>query len=644
MPVQIDIDLLADAFDILLFSDFFNPEISGSNGMVPEILKSAGRSLLCIVIGTAAIGIQAESTPKQVSWTSTTGQNPWVDKGEVSLSDWDSDTSRYITIDEETSYQEIDGWGGALNERGWTAMAVLPEAERDNVMKAIFDTAHCAMNIGRISMGANDYSLSHYSCDDSPGDYTMSNFSLEKDRVNVIPFALAAKAINPDMLFWGSPHSPPAWMKQNNNMIDGSLNTDDATRAAYALYFQKWIEGMEGEGIHIYAVHVQNEPNITGNGYPACLMSGAEMGTLIKDYIGPQLRNNGLATEIWVGTLHSTNPGFTSFYPEYITPTLGDAGTASYISGVGMQWNALANAHEVRDNYPDMKTMQTETQCGNFYWANDYNAEKAPNDWGYGVFTFHQMLQWLRAGVNSYCQWNIVLDEIGKSNSVTNPWPQNSMISIDQTTGAVQYNPQFYAAQHFSHFVKPGAKRIGTGGNYNVGGANLLSVNIGQGVTDGDMMAFRNPNGDKVLVARNSSAADITVAVKIGSMKFKPTIPANSLNTFLISDPVAVRREATVIKPVSANTAIRINSATVQFVVPAKAGTAVSCVILDAFGRTVRLIRQKAGDDKTDIHWNRTNERGVRVAPGVYVARIVAGVILRQFIPLHFSKDRCRKP
>ncbi|MBN1757799.1 MAG: glycoside hydrolase family 30 protein [Chitinispirillaceae bacterium] len=589
-----------------------------------KLLKSGWHTIFSIAVCSVAIGINAESTLESVSWISTTEQNRWVDKETLDLSEWDDDTTRYIEIDEETKYQVIDGWGGAINEHGWHAMKVLSDAKRDEVMKAIFDTAACAMNIGRISMGANDYSLSLYSCDDTPDDYTMSNFSLEKDRVNVIPFALAAKAINPAMLFWGSPHSPPAWMKQNNNMIDGSLKTDDATRKAYALYFQKWIENMELEGIHIYAVHIQNEPNITGNGYPACEMSGAEMGILIKDYIGPQLRTNGLATEIWAGTLHSTNPGFTSFYPEYIPPTLGDPDANPYISGVGMQWNALQFTAEVVTNYPEVKMMQTETQCGNFYWQPEYNAEAAPNDWAYGVFTFHRMLQWFRAGINSYCQWNIVLDEKGISNSITNPWPQNSMISVDQTTKEVRYNPQFYAAQHFSHFVKPGAHRIATGGNYNVGGMYLLSENIGEGVTDGDMMAFRNPNGDKILVARNSSPTDITVAVKIGSMKFKPTIPANSLNTFLISDPVAVRRDAvSVVKKQTVS--VRSVGATVRFSIPAASGTTVTCVILDAFGRTMKKLERSAVNNHTAMIWDRTNEHGGNVAPGVYVARINSG-------------------
>lgn len=565
-----------------------------------------------------------------VSWKSTTQQNPWVDKGTVLVTAWDNDQTLYIDVDDATKYQTVDGWGGAINEYGWVAMSVLSQTERDNVMKAMFDTSGCAINLGRISIGANDYSTSLYSCDDSPNDYTMANFSLAKDKVNVIPFALATKAINPNMVFWASPHSPPAWMKTNNNMIDGSLKTDDATRKAYALYFQTWVQKMAAEGLPISAVHVQNEPNISGNGYPACVMSGAVMATLIKTYIGPQFKTSGLSTQIWLGTLQSALDG-TSFYHEFIPPALGDATTSAFITGVSMQWNAIDSCGAVTQNYPSKKAWQTEHQCGNFWWEPGFVSTTAPNDWNYGVFTVHRMFQWLRLGVNAYSQWNMVLDEIGMSNSTVHAWPQNSMISVNKTTKAVKYNPQFYAVKHFGYFVKPGARRIATAGNYSTGGSNSLGVNIDPlvgSITDGDMMAFLNPNGDKVLVVRNSSGSTKTVSIKIGTAKIKPAIPANSINTFLIANPVAVRNQAA-FSSKQFNVSTRITSGgmrlTIQAPVISAAGT-IMVSIVDASGKTVHSIRATApATGSLSIDWNGRNELGDIVVAGLYFARISLG-------------------
>ncbi len=581
---------------------------------------------LIVYITTVFLIAKSNSIAQTVSWRSTTAQNPWVDKGAVTLSDWDNDQTSYIEIDQTKKYQEIDGWGGALNELGWVALSVLSDEEKDKVLNALFDTSGCAINIGRVSIGANDYSLSHYSCSETPDDFLMEKFSLEKDKANVIPFCLAAKKINPSMKFWGSPHSPPAWMKQNNSMIDGSLKTDTATRKAYALYFQKWVQGMASENIPIYAVHIQNEPNISGVGYPTCIMSGAEMGTLIKDYIGPQFKNAGLNTEIWVGTLHSSNPNFQSFYPEYIPPTLGDPVANTFISGVGLQWNSISDAYLVIQNYPSMRTMQTETECGNFQWTPEYNKDFPPNDWAYGVYVFDRMMRWMNNGINSYCQWNMVLDETGKSNSLNGPWPQNSMISINKTTKEVRYNPQFYAVKHYSNFVKHGAKRIETTGNYSTGGDNLLSVNLGHRVTDGDMMAFQNPDGSIALVLRNSSSADKSVAVKFGALKFKPTIPANSLNTFLIANQSAIFKNMRTQK--SQRISVCMNPGSITFSIANLKDFRhrnLSLSITDASGRVIKELSMASKVHNASFVWNLKNESGMRVAPGVYLARIKSG-------------------
>ncbi len=585
----------------------------------------------------AAVTFVLYSIPEAqtVTWVSTIEQNPWNYMGMVPVTEWDEDRALYIEIDEKTKYQKIDGWGGAINEYGWVAMSVFSQAEREKILRALFDTSGCAFNLGRICIGANDYSLSFYSCNDSPGDYEMTSFSLDRDKVNVIPFALAAKAVNSDIKFWGAPHSPPAWMKRNNSMIDGSLKTDDATRKAWALYFKKWVEGMAAEGVPVYAVQIQNEPNISGTGYPTCLMSGDEMALLIRNYLGPLFRQTGLNTEIWLGTLHSSGNNHNDFYPEYIPPSLGDPVTSAYISGVGMQWNALWAAHKVVENFPYLKTMQTEAECGNFPWMPDYNPDIAPNDWSYAVFITHRMIQWLKAGVNSYFQWNMILEENDKNNTINTPWPQNSMISIIKSEKRVRYNPQFYAVKHFTHFIKPGAIRIAAEGNYSAGGSNLISRNIGETVTDGDMIAFVNTNGDKILVIRNSCNADRTVAVKSGAVKFKPTIPANSFNTFLIEDHSSLKYDFRKKSPTSR---IKVNVHPHRVIIsiqhPSESFQKSSVSITDPSGKTIKTMHIFTKNNHFTTVWNLTNEYGKKAGPGLYIVRSLTNEqsIVRSFV------------
>jgi hypothetical protein len=183
--------------------------------------------------------------------------------------------------------------------------------------------------------------------------------------------------------------------------------------------------------------------------------------------------------------------------------------------------------------------------------------------------------------------------------------------------------------KHFGYFVKPGAKRIATAGNYSTGGSNSLGTNLGESVTDGDMMAFLNPNGDKVLVVRNSSGTNKAVAIKLGTAKIKPTIPANSFNTFLITNSVAVRNhEAYAAKAI--NVSVRVNSVgSVRLIIQTPAGSAARLdlvSIMDASGRAIQAIPVTApATDRLSVEWNGKNKNGEKVVPGVYFARISFG-------------------
>ena len=63
--------------------------------------------------------------------------------------------------------------------------------------------------------------------------------------------------------FFGSPWSAPAWMKTNGQMQGkGTLKgkAGDKYHKAWALYFVKFIEAYEKNGVKIWGLTVQNEP------------------------------------------------------------------------------------------------------------------------------------------------------------------------------------------------------------------------------------------------------------------------------------------------------------------------------------------------------------------------------------------------
>lgn len=447
---------------------------------------------------------------QNIQWMSTTEIVPWVKKDIKALS---MKASSSIEIDLQRVRQTIDGFGGCFNEIGWDALNSIPYAEKRDILSNLFDqVSGCKFNICRMPLGANDYAVNWYSYNETPGDYEMEHFSIARDRLRLIPYINEAKEFKPDLKIWASPWCPPLWMKQNKHYacrIDTVKNTndltvdkqgkemenlfimDEKTLSAYALYFSKFIKGYRKEGIDVYAVHVQNEPNSCQN-FPSCTWTPEGLATLIK-YVGKQFKEDALETEIWLGTIERP-------HPERVDLILNDPEVRKYIAGVGFQWGGKGVIEHVSKTYPDLKLMQTETVCGN-----------GSNDWKALENTFSLMKHYFENGANSYMYWNMVLDHTGRSSW---GWKQNSMITVTEDLEVI-YNPEFYLMKHFSYFIEPTA--------------SFIDVS-----SDENCLAFLNPDNRIVIIYYNEMPESITKDFKIGENSISLELPGKSLNTFLV--------------------------------------------------------------------------------------------------------------
>jgi glucosylceramidase len=449
----------------------------------------------------------AVATPS-IRWVCTTPAEPWKEMPATVLSSAASAASNVVTLDPKTVYQTIDGFGGCFNELGWTALEPLDAAQRATALKALFDASGCNFNLCRAAIGANDFALEWYSLDETPGDYAMTNFSIERDRKILIPFMKAAMEYQPKLAVWGVPWCPPSWMKDNNAYKGGYMKQDAQTLAAYALYFSKYVQAYRKEGINLYAVHPQNEPKYNNNVYPQCVWSGKEINTFLRDYLVPRLKQDKVDVQVWLGTI--VNPNLA----DYTDPALGDPVTGPGISGVGYQYDGQSAMLQTHQKYPDKKMLQTETEC--------YNGE---NSWTEAATTFRKMIEDMNHFANGYTFWNMILSE--KSTS-TWGWKQNSLLKINGQTRQIIYNPEFYAMKHFGHFVHPGAVRIGLTGSLGMGRTE-------QQIMAGSLTAFRNPSGELVMVLRNPNASVLPVNIKVGERAAKLELPANSMNSVVLA-------------------------------------------------------------------------------------------------------------
>jgi glucosylceramidase len=411
-----------------------------------------------------------------------------------------------LRVDEQSRLQEWLGFGGTFNEAGWDALLVVDASERVRAMQLLFDDRDGArFSYGRIPIGASDFALDRYTLAEEANDYALASFSIERDRRLLIPYVKAALAVEPGLNLWASPWTPPAWMKENNSTDGGRIRDEPSVLDAYARYLARFVEAYAAEGMAIRALHPQNEPGYEQT-YPTCLWTPELLRDFIGHHLGPTLNEHGVAAEIWLGTMSA--PGDT----QHVVATMADADAARYIHGIGLQWNTRDAVSGFASSY-GLPIMQTEHRCGNYPWAKaKFNALEAPNDHAYAEQSWRDISEWVRAGVNAYSAWNMVLDRVGRNMDEKRPWPQNALLVVDRAARTLRATPAYYVFRHLSQFIDPGARRL---------------------VTDGevDSLAFANPDGGIVAVLYNARDTPREVTLGVRTSLIALTVPAHGWAT-----------------------------------------------------------------------------------------------------------------
>ena len=419
-----------------------------------------------------------------------------------------------ITVYPGKSRQTIEGFGGFFNEKGWEALSVLKEEERIAVMHRIFSPDDgLGFSVCRVPVGANDYAIERHSLNETPLDYEMKHFSIERDRIRLIPYIREAMAIQPKLRLWASAWTPPTWMKDNGAFDSGRFIDDPKMYRAYALYLLKFIQAYRQEGLPVEAVAVQNEPGTLTN-YPSCDWTPVQYLVFIRDYLGPLFHKEGLHDAIMLGTFNM--PKNTA----HAMTVLLDPVARRFVSLGGMQWYSLDFMDQMKTAAPGLTIWQTETDCGNWWWLPGHNPDMPGNDIKYAGFTWDKIRDWLRAGVSVYELWNLVLQPDGKSIDSKKPWPQNALITVDPATREVRYTPLFGAVGSFSKFVTPGSRMVETEG---------LSA-------EADAAAFIDPAGRVVVVLYNRKETPVSTRVQVRRTVHLVNMPPQSFATLVVPE------------------------------------------------------------------------------------------------------------
>jgi glucosylceramidase len=411
--------------------------------------------------------------------------------------------------------QTLKGFGGCFNELGWEALSKLSEKGRNTYFGELFGEENCGFNNGRVPIGANDLSVSWYSCDETDGDFELKDFNIERDKQRTIPFVKEALKRQPDMTVFASPWSPPTWMKTRKVFNFGTLRQEEPYQLAYAKYLLKFVDAYKDAGIAIKQLHVQNEV-FADQKFASCLWTAEEMRDFMKNYLGPEAEKQGKLQdlELWLGTINGPfvdirigamyGSPLSQFYDQFENTILSDSNAAKYITGVAFQWGGKHVIEETELSYPEFRYMMSESECGG-----------GDNSWEDAEYIFRQMWHYFRHGAESYIYWNLAMPE---DNSSTWGWRQNALATVTDD-GTLNWNPEFFLMKHLSHFAKPGAKYLETAGH--------LAANT---------IAFENPDGTVALIVGSNMQTERAFTFEYQGNHFSAIIEPHSIHSFLIGD------------------------------------------------------------------------------------------------------------
>ncbi|MGC9969871.1 MAG: glycoside hydrolase family 30 beta sandwich domain-containing protein [Bryobacteraceae bacterium] len=283
----------------------------------------------------------------------------------------------------------------------------------------------------------------------------------------------------------------------------GFIRTDRFS--ALALYFVKFLQAYQREGLPVYAVSMHHELLYSTPAYPTARIDAADQATFIGKFLGPALQQAGFGATKILAYDHNWD------HPEYPISVLDDPDAARYAVGAAFHCYGgdVAAQSTFKAAHPDKDVWFTECSgtvgssfAGDLAWNARTPLIGATCNWARGVIL-----------------WNIALDQ--------NSGPKNGgcsnchgVVTIDTSVSppAVTRNVEHYVLGHLAKFVRPGAVRIGS---EPPGTGSILHV------------AFRNPDGSVVLFVLNNGSPAGQFTVMWNGQAFAHSLPVGAVATFV---------------------------------------------------------------------------------------------------------------
>ena len=235
----------------------------------------------------------------------------------------------------------------------------------------------------------------------------------------------ARLAVERGVTVWASPWSPPGeWKTSGTDTNGGSLLPE---------YYQAWadrlvdfVETTEAQGIPLFALSAQNEPNWVAE-WETCEYTPEELHTFIRDYLGPTLRSESPATKLMAPESANWNS-----LAQYANPLLADPDTSALLDIVAV--HAYGGVPY---------TYQPALDAGKELWETEISYDQ-----GEGIVATLETARQIQrhlvvANVNAFHYWWLVGNAEGGG-----------------LTANGELTPQAHGLAHYSKFIRPGFVRL----------------------------------------------------------------------------------------------------------------------------------------------------------------------------------------
>jgi O-glycosyl hydrolase len=396
------------------------------------------KSYISVFIVTLFLSCEKENTTK-----SSNSTPPKVVPKEIS-----------ITITKDTVFQKIAGFGGA--NRMWGTQFLKPKAAKLAFGSSEEDLGLSIFRV-RVPSDTNEWPL-------------------------ILESVKEAQKYGAKIL--ACPWSPPAHLKNTKSTIGGHLLPENY--GAFKDYINSYINYMNKNGVDIYSVSIQNEPDIKVT-YESCDWSSDEMMNFLTKF-GNQIKNSIVSAP----ESFNFNRNFTNSLLQNPESAKNFGIVAGHIYGNGL--GTIPLAEEMKK-----EIWMTEYLLN----LNTGNANAAPWNLYSETAIFEETLEMLRTiHVSMKSNWNAYIW-----------WYLQRYYSFigdgEQGTPLDAVLKRGWAFSHFSKFVRPGYNRVGVRSSQ----ANDLQITAYDG-DNSNVVVIINPTDKPIILTSEFLKVSSAIAVE----------------------------------------------------------------------------------------------------------------------------------